>query len=112
MPRPKMAEMMRHEKEEEEVYVNFHDVEEEPSFVPKESVVVSAPPTAKRGKGKRTIEDMMSSMPNDAAKSVYAMERIAAFEDQIAKVLALCTKDAREIVLKQRPSLKKYAPEE
>lgn len=113
MPRPKRDEILRHETEseatnDEEVYVNFHDVDEE-GFTPvRESGIVSAPVAVKRGKGKRSLEDMMASMPNDPAQCTYALERIAAVEDQIVKILSLCTPTARELVFKQRASLRKY----
>lgn len=115
MPRPKRDEVLRHEKPaEEEVFVNFHD-DDEDGFGPlRESKVIEAPqPKPKRdGRGKRSLEDMMASQPNEIAQSLYALERIAAAEDTIVKVLELCTPEARALVLKQRPSLKKYAPEE
>lgn len=79
----------------------------------RKSEVISNGSGSKRdGRGKRGLEDMMASMPNDAAQAVYAMERIAALEDGIHKVLTLCLPDALEIVYKQRPSLKKYGPQE
>lgn len=63
-------------------------------------------------RGKRSIQEMLLSMPNDASRASYAMERIAAFEDQIARVLELCTPEARAIILRDRPSLKRYWNEE
>lgn len=65
----------------------------------------------KEGRGKRSVEDMMASMDNDASKAKYALERIQALEDQIAKILEYCGPDALAIVLKARSSLAKYAPE-
>lgn len=112
MPRPKREEFLRHDtKEEEEVYVNFHDVDEEGFLPVRESTVVEVP-QVKRGKGKRSVEDMMASQPNAPAQAAYALERIASLEDQIAKVLSLCSAEALESVLKQRPSMKRYAPGE
>jgi hypothetical protein len=65
---------------------------------------------AKRGKGKRSLVDMMASMAtNPAAQTTYVLERIAAVEDQIASVLAVCPADARAMVIEQRPELKRYA---
>ena len=102
MVRAKRDEFLRHETNEDE-----------DGFVTptRESGVVSVPPP-KRGKGKRSVEDMMASMPNSLAQSIYALERIASIEDQIAKVLSLCSPAARKLVLKQRPSMTKYLPEE
>lgn len=112
MARPKTEEILRHEPEDV-VYVNFHDDDEDGNLVPRDSGIIEAPqPARKTGKGKRSIEDMMATRPNPEAQSIYAMERIAGLEDQIAKVLSLCSPEAKEIVLKRRPSLKKYAPEE
>ncbi len=72
---------------------------------------VTGPGTAPGRKGKRSVEDMMANMPNDHQQSLYALERIASAEDLIAKVLGLCSPKALEYVLEQRPSLKKYAPD-
>jgi hypothetical protein len=109
MGRPKRDQLLRHE--------TFGD--EEDSFVtPGESGIRVVNPglpsetPLSRGKGKRSVEDMMASMPSPPAQSVYALERVASLEDQIAKVLTLCSKEALEIVLKQRPSLRRYAPQE
>lgn len=74
----------------------------------RESGVVATQEPVKRGRGKRSVEDMMASMGNEVAQSKYALDRIAAIEDQIAKVLSLCTPQSRELVLKQRPSLRRY----
>lgn len=112
MPRPKRDAIFRYEEKPEEVFVNYHD-DEEDSFLPRnESAVVEAP-QKRRGKGKRSLEDMMTSLAGSPpAQSVYALERIAAAEDQIAKILKMCSPEAREIVLRQRPSMQRYAPEE
>jgi hypothetical protein len=105
MARPKRDQVLRHDI----------PIEEEDSFLPREQrdtgVVLSDKPR-REGKGKRSIEDMMAAMPNAIVQSAYALERIAAAEDQIVKVLQLCSPEARELVLKQRPTLKRYAPEE
>lgn len=113
MPRPKKQETFAKyepKEEEEEVYVNFHDVDEEGFMPMRDSAVVEVP--VKRGKGKRSVEDMMASQPNAPAQAAYALERIASLEDQIARVLSLCSAEALESVLKQRPSMKRYAPGE
>lgn len=118
--RPKPEEILRHDLRDdtEEVWVPFHDDTEEPfsPVSPGESYValVKREPIKSRSgkKGKRSLEDMIASMPNDVAAAQYGMERIAAAEDVIAKVLELLPKDARELVLTRRPALKKYAPEE
>jgi hypothetical protein len=111
-PRAKRDEFLRHEKRDtdDEVYVNFHDVDED-GIVTRESGVVEAE-KPRRGRGKRSVEDMMASMPNELAQSTYALERIAAIEDQIVRVLSLCSPEALELVLKQRPSLRRYKPED
>src|SRR5262245_52965391 len=69
-------------------------------------------PKQKPGKGKRSTEDMLASMPNEMAQALYAMERIAALEDQIVNILSLCTPKALSYILEQRKSLKRYAPED
>lgn len=97
MPRPKQDESLRHE--------TFLD--DEDSFVPRDTAIVPVAPK-RQGKGKRSVEDMMASMPNAILQSAYALSRIAAAEDQIVKVLELCTDEGRELVMKQRPSLKRY----
>jgi hypothetical protein len=109
MPRAKRDEIFRHETttdDEEELF----DSRESGFVVVNPGAIAEA--TVRRGKGKRSLEDMMASMPNELAQSTYALERIAAIEDQIEKVLSLCTPEARKLVLKQRPMLKRYAPEE
>lgn len=103
MPRAKRDEILRHER--------FIDDEE--GFTGDKSGFVHVPAKPKKeGKGKRSLEDMMGSMPNALSQSIYALERIASAEDQIVKILTLCTPQARELVLKQRPTLARYAPEE
>lgn len=102
MARAKRDELLRYEQtpDDEEGFLPARDTE---------IVSVAAKP---RGKGKRSVEDMLASLPGAAAQSAYAMERIASAEDQIAKILLLCSPKARELVIEQRPSLKRYAPEE
>lgn len=102
MPKTKRDDFMRYE--------SFLD----DGFAERESEIVSVPQekTRQQGKGKRSLEDMMASQPNPEAQAVYAMGRIAAAEDQIAKILTLCDPDALAIILKRRPILKRYAPEE
>lgn len=115
MPRPK-RESLENESPatQEEEFVNYHDDESgfgtEPST--RISTIVTVPTEARRGKGKRSLEDMMGSMPNPMAQSAYALERLGALEDQMAKVLALCSEEARELVFKQRPSMRKYVEDE
>ncbi len=112
--RPKPEEILRHEgpSDDDEVYVNFHDDDEE-GFVtpPRETSVVEKPgrqPRPALGKGKRSLEDMMAAQPNEAAQCVYALQRIAALEDQIAKVIKLCTPEAKALMFKQRARLSWY----
>lgn len=102
MPKPNKNDFMRYE--------SFLD----DNFAERDSEIVTVPQEKPKpqGKGKRSLEDMMASMPNPEAQAVYAMERIAAQEDVIAKILTLCDPDALAIILKRRPILKRYAPEE
>ncbi len=113
MVRPKKAQIVKQEATEEEVFVNFHD-DDEDGFVPtrESSVVPVVPAKTKRGKGKRSVEDMLASLPNKAAKAAYALERIAGLEEQIHRILTLCSPEVRALVLEQRKSLIRYAPEE
>lgn len=60
------------------------------------------------GRGKRSVKDVLLSIPTPEGRAVYALERIASIEDQISKVLDLCDKETRDIVLKRRASLKHY----
>jgi hypothetical protein len=102
---------LKYENADGEEYVNFHDDE---GFVDRESGYVQVPiPIKPRGKGKRSLEDMMARLAGSVPEqSAYALHRIASIEDQLVKVLALCTPEARELVLKQRPSLRRYWSEE
>ncbi len=81
----------------------------------RDSAIVVAKPKRDRtpkgvndGRGKRSVEDMLHEMPSDAHRATYAMERIASLEDQISRILDLCTKGAREIIFTQRKSLRHY----
>lgn len=82
--------------------------------IPKDSTIVAAPKRDRTpkgvndGRGKRSVKDMLDSAPSDAHRATYAMERIAALEDQIVRMLDLCTKGAREIIFTQRKSLRHY----
>ena len=96
-------------------FMRYEDFSEDGFAEDRESQIVSVPEEKepkRTGKGKRSLEDMMASAPNPEAQAVYAMERIASLEDQIAKILSLCFDDTLEIILKRRPILKRYAPEE
>lgn len=100
-------------------YLRHEQAGEEESFLGRESTVISVPtPIGKNGKpkidnrGRRGLEDMMASFPDEITQSVYALERIAAAEDTIEKVLTLCSPEARAIILSKRPILRRYAPEE
>jgi hypothetical protein len=108
MPRPKRDEFLRHES------ISETTEDEEDAFVTagESGFVASTPNPTRLGKGRRSLEYMMASMPNAMSQSVYALERIASLEDQIVKVLLLCTPEARKLVLSQRPSFKRYAPDE
>lgn len=100
MARPRRDEVLRYEN------TFLTDEDRKSGFIP-------AAPTARReGKGKRSLEDMMASMATDATQASYAMERIASYEDNIAKVLKLCTEGALEIVLRDRPTLRRYVPDD
>jgi len=85
--------------------------DDEESFVARrKSAIISRP--AASGKGRRSLEDMMASQPNELAQSLYALERIAAQEDVIERILRLCSPEARELVLRKRPSLSRFLDEE
>ncbi len=60
------------------------------------------------GRGKRSVKEVLMSTPTPEGKAVYAMERLASLEDQIAKLLELCGAEVREIIFKRRASLKQY----
>ena len=99
--------------------LRHESTDEEELFGERESRVISAPPAVKKvrpfkgeGKGKRSVEDMMAGMAtNPMAQSLYALERVATYEDRIEETLKLCSKESLELVLKQRPSLRRYAPD-
>ncbi len=81
------------------------------SNVPGESAIVApkrdrTPKGVNDGRGKKSVKEMLDTMPTDAHRATYAMQRIAALEDQIVRVLDLCTKGAREIIFSQRKSLR------
>lgn len=112
MKRSSRNTVMRHESPVE--------IEEE-SFSTSESAIVGPEPEAKpkgpgRGHGKggrRSVEDMLASHPNAILRSGYVLERINGLEDQIVKVLQLCDDETRDLVFRQRPSLRKYhAPDD
>jgi len=79
--------------------------DDDDSFLPSPK---STPPG--RGKGKRSVEDMLACCPGPIAQSCYALERIAGYEDGIAKVMSLCCPEAIALMIRQRPSLQRYAP--
>lgn len=54
------------------------------------------------------MKDVLLSTPTPEGKAVYAMERLASLEDQMAKLLELCGPEVREIIFKRRASLKQY----
>ena len=66
----------------------------------------------KKGRGKRSVMDMLASYSTDAEKAAYAGDRIASLEDQIANILKALPASARALVLKEHGRLKLYAPEE
>lgn len=106
MPASKVVDTLRHEP-------SIDEADFSPRKGRKSGVIVKPKPKPRKtGKGKRSVEDMIASMATDAAKANYALERIAALEDQIAKILLVCGPEARALVLKERKSLAKYAPEE
>jgi hypothetical protein len=90
------------------------DLEETFGSVARESTIVQTPRRDRTpkgvsdGRGKRSVAEVLMSMPNDAARATYAMERIASLEDQIAKILDLCTPEARAIIFATRKSLQQY----
>lgn len=58
------------------------------------------------GRGKRSVKDMLLSIPTPEGRAIYAMERIASMEDSIVKVLDLCDNETREIIFKRRATIK------
>lgn len=96
MARAKRDQVLRYES------TFLSDEDRKSGFVP------AAEAKKREGKGKRSLEDMIASMPSDSSQAAYGLERIAAFEDGIAKVLRLCTSGARTIILKERPTLHRY----
>lgn len=114
MPRPRPDQYLRHEppsetEDEEDGFVVRKPTQQ---GLIRESGYVAVVPKPVTGKGKRSLEDMMASQPNALSQSIYALQRIAALEDQIVKILALCTPEARKYVLKQRETLARYAPDD
>lgn len=83
------------------------------SFELRESTTVATPRDrtpkgVNDGRGKRSVADVLLSTPTPEGKAIYAMERVASLEDQIAKILDLAGPEAREIIFKRRESLKQY----
>lgn len=83
------------------------DLEETFGSSTKQSAIVQVPRdrTPKGvadGRGKRSVADVLMSTPTPEGKAIYAMERIASLEDQIAKLLELAGPEAREIIFKRR----------
>jgi len=122
MPRPPRDAFMRHEpvKGQKKVTTQRNlrsprpeDNEETFGSVPRQSAVVSVPRDrtpkgVSDGRGKRSVQEVLLSMPHDAARATYAMERIASLEDQISKILDMCTPGARDIIFAARKSLINY----
>lgn len=73
----------------------------------RESEIVRTP-KKKTGKGRRALKDMLASMPTPSAEASYVLQRVAAFEDQIADVIRQCSDEARALVIKERKSLAHY----
>jgi hypothetical protein len=75
------------------------------------SIVVSpkrdrTPKGVSDGRGKRSVADVLFSIPDPEGKAVYAMERIASLEDQIQRIIDLCNEETKAIIFKRRASLK------
>lgn len=62
----------------------------------------------KYGRGKRSTADMLAECDSPLEEASYAFGRIESYEDGIINLLKLLSKEAREIVLARRPSLKRY----
>lgn len=83
----------------------------------RESSIVSTPKRDRTpkgvsdGRGRRSVADVLLSTPTPEGKAVYVLQRVASFEDQIAKVLDLCDEETLEIIFKRRPALKNYVDE-
>lgn len=109
MPVSKVTQPLRHEPSIDEAdFTTVH----RPSGVVVKVAKKAVAKGAKPGKGKRSVADMLASLSTDTERAKYALDRIAGLEDQIEKVLKLCTPGARVLVLKERKSLARYAPEE
>lgn len=86
--------------------------EESHSRLAKESTIVTTPKRDRSprgvsdGRGKRSVAEVLMTKPTPEERAVYAMERIASFEDQIGKVIDLCDPETKEIIFKRRQSLR------
>jgi hypothetical protein len=58
--------------------------------------------------GRRTVADMLSTMPTAIEKADYALGRIRRLEDQISQLLSAIGPDAATLVINERPSLRQY----
>jgi hypothetical protein len=85
------------------------------SVIPsKDSTIVATPKRDRTpkgvndGRGKRSVKDMIAEAPSHAHRATYVLERVAALEDQIARMLELCPPETREIIFSARKSLRHY----
>jgi hypothetical protein len=60
------------------------------------------------GRGKKSVKEMIDTAEHDAERATYSLKRIAALEDQIAKILELNTPGSRELIFTARKSLRHY----
>ena len=124
MQRPKRDQFMRHEPEVTSrrpttqrnlvsplINPGADDDSEEFGTPTRDSTVVQVrrdrtPKGVNDGRGKRSVKDMLLSIPTPEGRAIYAMERVAALEDQIQKVIDLCDDETKEIIFKRRKTLK------
>lgn len=114
MPADPRVNLLRHEPSLDEL---LGDGSEEPTetspIADRKSVVVTKPRRVGPGvgKGRRSLEDMLASCSTPSAEASYALQRIAALEDQIELVMKLCSHAARGIIISERASLAHFLPD-
>lgn len=59
-------------------------------------------------RSRRSLEQVLESLPTEIEEAAYAMQRIGALELRIAKIFRQIGPEARASVLKNRPDLDRY----
>lgn len=69
--------------------------------------------SANTNSGRRSLEAMLLSLPDELDQAQYAQQRIRSYEDQISKVLEAIKPMSRDILLTRKPEWRRYlkAPE-